>query len=158
MDNRTKKNDRLRLILGDLRKGYETGDFSDFFPHLREDCRYVSMWVLEPMTGRGNIVRHLTGKGRAIRDSGNFPVCTLVQLEGNLHPVENGLVSAGGRPARRARVGLWYPDGKYCLLLKQTIDGQTNSIIIDLRLDDDGAVTEINICMPELFAYRAAEE
>ena len=153
MDHKTERNARLYEIFLALITGYEEGDFSGFFPYLSEDCRYTSMWVMEPMLGRERIVRHLTRKGEAVRRSGSFPRCTIVRLVGNVNTVSCDAVHVNGGKARPGCVGLWYEDGKYALLMEQTIDGRTNGILIDLSLDEQGMVKKFDLCEPALFAF-----
>ena len=58
----------------------------------------------------------------------------------------------------RGRVGIRYRSGKYCLLMLQEINGQTNGILIDIKLDEEGRVRQISLCEPRMFRYRRVEE
>ena len=49
-----------------LKKGYETGDFSDVEQYLTDDSIFESQWVIEPLVGRKKIMKYLTGKGRTL--------------------------------------------------------------------------------------------
>ena len=137
-----------------MRKGYETGNFSEFFPFLAEDCVYESQWVLTPMVGKGKIVRHLSRKGEALVSSGSFCDCTQVELIGDVNPVSCEKVNVNGVAAGPGRVGIHYTHGKYCLLIEQEINGEHIEILIDIRLNEEGKVARIDLCDPVFFAFR----
>lgn len=158
MKCKMEKNYRRYEIFRTLSKGYGEGDFTGFFPYLRADCRYVSMWVQTPLVGVEAIVNHLTGKGEAIKESGSFATCTIVELIGNMNPINCDKVHINGGEAKPGRVALWYEDGKCCMLMEQTIDDETHGVLVDLTLDDQGMVKQIDICDPELFCYEPLYE
>ena len=154
MKCRMEENSRLFDVLCALRKGYRTGDFGELFPLLAQDCVMESQWVLAPNTGYDAVVSYLTGKGETLAKKDCFPDCSIVELIGNCNPVENAAVIVNGEEARRSSVGLMYTPGKLCMLMEQTINGETNGVIVDVRLNEAGKVKRIDLCMPELFRYR----
>lgn len=151
-------NEQLSRVFEAMRKGYETGDFSEFFLFLSDDCVYESHWVLTPMVGKEKIVYHLTGKGEALIESGSFCDCTLVELIGNVNTVPCEKVNVNGKPAGPGRVGIHYTHGKYCLLIEQEVNGEHIEILIDLRLNDEGKVARIDLCDPVFFAFREVDD
>lgn len=154
MQSSLTENEMLYPVLSALRTGYETGDFSSLFPFLASDCVMESMWVLTPNTGYDAVVEYLTGKGRTLARNGCFPCCTFVELVGSLNPVRSASLSLNGGAPSRGSVGLAYKDGKLCLYMSQTLNGETHGVIVDVRLDADGMVKRIDLCMPELFNFR----
>lgn len=132
MKCRLEENGRLLQILRSLEKGYESGDFSGFFPYLSQNCVLESQWVLTPNTGYDAIVDYYTGKGRTLADSGVFPDCEIVELIGDLNMVKNASVSVNGEPAQTIDVGILYTPGKLCLMVEQTLNGSKNGVIVDL--------------------------
>ena len=64
---RLERNAQMVDVLWHLRKAYRSGDFSEFVSRLSEDCVYESMWVLEPLRGKGAVSNHLIGKGKSIK-------------------------------------------------------------------------------------------
>ena len=60
-----------RIFLA-LKKGYETGDFSEMEQYLTEESILEAQWVLEPLTGREDIMGYLHFKGEKLKKKGVF--------------------------------------------------------------------------------------
>ena len=54
-------------ILMTLKQGYETGDFENVEAYLTEKSIFESQWVLEPLTGKTDIMAYLRGKGETLK-------------------------------------------------------------------------------------------
>lgn len=154
---RLERNARLYDVLQIMGTAYENGDFSEFVELLTEDCAYTSMWVLETIQGRKAVSRRLLGKGRAIQKSGCFPECWVVELVGNMNPLPEADVIVNGNKTR-ASVGLAYEAGKPCLMMRQELGDKDNEVLVDLQLTEEGKVSGIDVCMPELFRTNVASE
>jgi hypothetical protein len=141
---------QLYNVLRILEDAYEDGDFTEFVTLLAEDCVYESMWVLEPLRGREAVTNHLLGKGKSIQQSGAYPRCWIEEFVGNMNPIPNVDISLNGEK-KYGTVALAYESGKFCLMLKQELDGKTNEMLIDLKLTESGMVSRMDLCMPELF-------
>ena len=150
---RLEKNTQLFNVLRVFETAYEKGDFTEFVDLLTEDCVYESMWVLEPLCGREAVSRHLLGKGKSIRESESFPGCWIVELVGSMNPLPESDSIVNGEK-KRATLALAYEAGKFCLMMEQELDGKTNAALVDLKLTEDGMVSRIDICIPELFNTR----
>ncbi len=111
-------------------KGYEEGDFTPLFPHLAEDCVMESQWVLTPNEGYDAVVSYLTGKGETLKRTGSFPSYSIQEIVGS------------------------HSFGELCLLMEQTIDDKTNSVILCIKLNEEEKISRIDLCAPELFQYR----
>ena len=59
-----------------LKKGYETGDFTDVKQYLTDDSIFESQWVLEPLTGTDEIMGYLLGKGKTLQKHNAFAEAT----------------------------------------------------------------------------------
>ena len=59
--------DKVQEVLLALKKGYETGDFSDVEQYLTNESIFESQWVLEHLTGKKEIMRYLNGKGATLK-------------------------------------------------------------------------------------------
>ena len=147
---RLERYSQLYDVLCVLEGAYEEGDFSEFVQLLTEDCVYESMWVLEPLCGREAVTNHLMGKGNSIRRSGAFPKAWIVELVGNINPIHEADININGEK-KYGSVALAYEAGKYCLMLEQELQGKTNKMLIDLKLNEDGKISRLDLCMPELF-------
>lgn len=147
---RLERNTQLYNVLRVLETAYEKGDFTEFVDLLTEDCVYESMWVLEPLCGREAVSRHLLGKGKSIRESETFPSCWVVELVGNMNPLPESDIIVNGEN-KRATIALAYEIGKFCLMMSQELNGETNEVLVDLKLTEDGKVSRMDLCMPELF-------
>ena len=154
MNCKLEENSRRYDVLCALAKGYETGDFSELFPFLAKDCVLESQWVLTPNTGYDAVVSYLTGKGKTLVKYECLADCSIVELVDNCRPVKMPRVIVNGEAPKQAYVGLMYTPGTLCLLMKQTLDGETNSVLVDVSIDDEGMVKRIDLCMPELFRFR----
>lgn len=141
---------QLYNVLCILEDAYEDGDFTEFVTLLAEDCIYESMWVLEPLCGRDAVTNHLLGKGKSIQRSGAYPRCWIEEFVGSMNPISNADISLNGEK-KYGTVALAYEPGKFCLMLEQKLDGKTNEMLIDLKLTEDGMVSRMDLCMPELF-------
>lgn len=144
------RNARLHSVLQILCESYEIGNFTAFLPLLAEDCVYTSMWVLSPLCGYAAVSNHLLGKGQAIRRSNAYPRCQIHELVGKTDPDSNAEIPLGDQ-AVPGTFALMYETGKLCLMMEQDTEGQTNQVLLDLDLTEDGHVRRINLCMPELF-------
>ena len=133
--------------------GYEKGDFEPLFPYLAEDCVFESQWVLTPNTGYEAVVSYLTSKGKTLKESGSFPSCYIQELVGNINTVKDIDINVNGEK-QHGSVGLHYPSGELCLLMRQDIDDKTNDVILRIKLNDNEKISRIDLCMPELFKYR----
>lgn len=151
---RLEKNSQLFWVLYDLRSAYEDGDFTEFVKFLAEDCVYESMWVLESLRGRDAVANHLLNKGAAICESASYPSGRIVELVGNMNPVSDTELVVNGEK-KNGSVALMYEPGKYCLMMEQELDGKINQTLVDLKLDSEGKVSRIDLCMPELFRTKA---
>lgn len=147
---RLERNTQLYNVLCILEDAYEKGDFAEFIPLLAEDCVYESMWVLEPLCGQEAVANHLLRKGNSIRNAGAFPCCWIVETVGNMNPLPEVNINMNGEK-KFGTVALAYEAGKFCLMLEQKLDGKTNGMLIDLKLTEDGKVSRMDLCMPELF-------
>lgn len=150
-------NDKVMIAsLSILCKSYSTGDFIDLFPLLAEDVELNSMWVLTPLKGKEKIIEYYLGKGEAVKKAGTFPECFIVQLIGNMNPIKPDKLFVNDEH-KMGSVGLWYQDGKYCMLMSQKLSDGKAEGIIDIKLDDENKIKEISICMPELFRFRLTD-
>ena len=133
--------------------GYRNGDFSEFFSHLAMDCEMHSQWVLQPNVGYDAIVDYFTGKGKMLKETKSFPKCSIQELLCSAHPVCNAQIHVDGA-VKSEKVGLWYEEGELCLLMEQQLKDETVSAMLRLTLNNDGKISTINLCAPELFSYR----
>ena len=155
MKCRMEENSRLFDVLSALEKGYTTGNFGELFPYLAKDVVLQSQWVLTPNTGYDDVVDYFIGKGETLAKHDCFPDCSIVELVGNCNPIKNvAVISSHDEEARASSVGLMYTPGKLAMLMEQTINNETNGVLVDVRIDEDGMVKQIDLCMPELFKYR----
>ena len=134
-------------------EAYQTVCFGGIFPLLAEDCVWESQWRLDPECGRDQVIRYYIQKEESMRGYEDTLRCGIVELVGSFNPV-----SGEGKDGRRVSAGLLYPDGKLCVYMEQLLDGQINGILIDLTLNEDGLITRIDLCMPELFRFRPYNE
>ena len=142
--------DRLKTLC----KCYSFGQFEALFPYLSDSCVFESQWVLSAMTEKGTIMDYLTGKGETLRRANCCPKCMIVELIGNLNMIKNADVHINGGKPQRASLGLWYPEGKLAMLMRQETNGQNVSVLVDIQLDENDLISRIDLCMPELFRFR----
>lgn len=141
-------------ILGNC---YATGDFSDIFRYLAEDCIWESQWRFTPETGKEAVVKYFTNKGLLLKESGAFPKYLVVEFIDCMNMVEHADIMINGK-SERASFSLLYEPGKIALFMAQTLDDVTNGMIIDLTLNDDHLISRIDLCMPELFKFKKFEK
>ena len=140
-----------------LCKCYSTGDFEPLFCLLSDDIVFESQWVMQPNVGRKAVEEYFTGKGKTLKNNNCCPDCRIVRLVGDINPVE-GKVSVNGDEPEHAKVGLLYPDGKLCMYMSQTLNGETNGVIVDIKTDEHNLISRIDLCMPELFRFVPYQE
>lgn len=134
-------------------EAYQTVRFGGIFPLLNEDCVWESQWRLAPERGRDQVIRYYTQKEENMRGYEGTIRCGIVELVGNLN-----FLSGKDQSEQHISAGLFYPDGKLCVYMEQLLDGQINGTLIDLTLNEDGLITKIDLCMPELFRFRMYTE
>lgn len=134
-------------------QAYESARFSEIFPLLAEDAVWESQWRLGSEQGRDQVIRYFGIKEKALRDAGFSIRWAVVELVDSLNmmPCHDG-------KGNRVHVGLYYPKGKLCLYVEQDLDGEVSGTIIDLTMNEDGLITRIDLCMPELFCFKRYEE
>lgn len=136
-----------------LANGYQTGCFDELRPLLAEDCVWESQWRIGAEKGRDAVMEYYEKKGTSIRNSGSFPVCSVVELVGNSKPSAPVYTEENGERKPAPTVALLYTEGKLCLYMEQVVDGQKNGAILDLTLDTDGLISRIDVCIPDLFRF-----
>ena len=151
---RLERNAKMIEILWTLGGAYENGDFSQFIKFLSEDCVYESMWMQNFIQGKNAVSRHLLSKEKSIRDSETYPVCGVVELVGNMNPIPSTVVLVNGAE-QCDKLALAYEPGKYCMMVAHELDGNTNGVLFKLELNEEGFVSRIDLCLPELFETRA---
>lgn len=151
---------RERILLNHLKmlcECYSIGEFEPLFLMMTDDVVFESQWVLTPNEGRAAVEDYFIGKGETLKKHNACPECKIVRLKGNVNAVEAN-ASVNGDEPKRAKVGLWYPDGKLCMLMSQKSGNETVEVIVDLQLDERGFISRIDLCMPELFDFEPYEE
>lgn len=151
---RLERNAQLHNVLRAMERAYEKGDFTEFVALLDEDCVYESMWVIERLHGREAVANHLLGKGNSISKSGSYPDCWIEEMVGNINPLPDTDIQENIKE-KYAAVAPLYEAGKYCLIMEQKLDGETNEVVVVLQLKEDGKVSRISICLPEYFNTRS---
>ena len=154
MKCKLEENTRLFDVLSALRKGYSTGDFEGLFPYLAQDCVLESQWVLTPLCGYEEVVTYFSGKGKSIARDKCFPSCYIVELIGDCNPSGPAAVSMKGVVPHNPSFDEMNAAGKLCLLMEQTIDGETNGLLVDIQLNEEENVKRIDLCVPELFRFQ----
>lgn len=147
MENMINREAHLRALRA-VTAAYERKDFTDLFPLLAEDCVWQSQWVLTPERGRERVIQYYTLKKSALANSKSRIRCTVVELVGGVH-----LVPGWDGQGRPVSAGIFCPEGKLCLYMEQLLDGEIVETLIDLTLNEEGLITQIDICMPELFQF-----
>lgn len=148
------KNEVLNKRLEVLCKCYSTGWFDDLFPLLADNCIMHSHWVMTPNVGKDEVVKYFTGKGKTLRESGSCPKCHIVKLVGNVNVVESENVHLNGGEPQKMKIGLWYEDGKFAMLMQQELDGELIEVLVDVDVDEDGLIAKISLCEPAMFKYQ----
>lgn len=148
------KNDILLKHLSVLCECYSTGRFDALFPLLSDEIIFESQWVFEPLVGRADVEYYFTGKGETLRNQNCCPRCEIVELIGNINMISNADVHINGEEAKTSSFGLWYPEGKLCMYMNQTLTDKENGVIADLTLDGSDLISRIDLCMPQLFNFK----
>ncbi len=159
MKNRTdaSKNPILEKHLSVLAKCYSGGCFDELFPLLADDCVFETQWRLNPDVGKRAVIAYFTGKGQTMRDYNACPVCDLISFVGYSNPIRNADITFESGKYHGTFVLMYEPD-KLALRMRQTLDSQTNCVIVDLTLNEQNQISRIDLCMPELFRYRVLKE
>lgn len=155
MKNKTAEVEYTRhyKVLREMGRGYETGDFSGFYPFLRKGCVMTSCWVLTCLLGSGAIVNYYDRKGEELRRRDCLAHTTVVELADDKTRAAWDGISSGREAADGGRAGTQYEPGKYCLLMEQTVSGVEISILVDVKLDKEGMVRRIHLCDPAMFHF-----
>lgn len=111
-----------------------------------------SQWVLQPNKGKAEVVDYFVGKGETLRNHNCCPHCNIIQLVGSLNKIDNAHLNVTGKETVGS-FGLMYEDGKYAMLMCQTLNDATNGVVLDLTLDESNLIARIDLCMPELFEF-----
>ena len=128
MKNNNLMLDRLNVI----KICYSTGFFESLYPILSDDIVLESQWVFEPCTGRQKVESYFSGKGKTLRLRNCCPQCEIVQLHG-------------------------YQEGKLCMYMSQSLADKTNGVIVELSLNEQGLISRIDLCAPELYHFSPLE-
>ena len=153
MKTKLEKDAIMYTYLETFEKGYCSGDFSEVFPYLAEDCVMESQWVLAPNEGYQAVVDYLTGKGETLKRTGFFPSCSIVELVGGMNLIKDADFHVNGEKTHGS-FGLLYNSGELSLLMEQTIDDKTNGVMLRIKLTDDYKIARVDLCDPGLFQYR----
>ena len=113
-------------LLGLLIECYNKNDFSQLRPFLSEDCRYTSQWVFDEMVGGDEICDYLIAKSKRIAETKYYVSAKRITILNPYHGQEAALLFQG--------------------------NGDNPSCIILIK-EASEHITQIDICMPELFVY-----
>ncbi len=109
---------RMFNILMALKQGYETGDFENVEPYLTDESIFESQWVLEPLTGKTDIMHYLRGKGQTL--------------------IKHNALAFGDF--------IVHPDGVFLRLTPRADDPENEPIAIVVELDAEGMAARIDLC------------
>ena len=116
----------MRDLLGLLIECYNKNDFLPLRPFLSEDCRYNSQWVFDEMVGGDKICDYLIAKSKRIAETNCYVSAKRITILNPYSGQEAALLFQGGE--------------------------ELPSCIVIIKNDAE-QITQIDICMPELFAY-----
>ncbi len=116
-----------------LAECYETGNFDSLFSCLSEDISLDSMWVFETLSGFEKVKEYYIGKGETVRKYGAFPTCLIVR-------------------------SINYPQDKLLIYMCQYLKNETAEGIIDIKLNDQGKISHINLCDKSLFQFETIDK
>ena len=144
-DQRTfKKMDTVELMkmIKILQGCYNRADFVLITDFLAEDVIYESQWVFNHMTGKSTLLHYFEGKMATMKRF-NTPIEAKIII-----------LKAPGRFMRALKgpVTLLYPDGEPCLIITQ-IDTEKREAILRIKLDVEGQIARMDLCMPQLFEW-----
>ena len=114
-------------LLGLLIECYNKNDFLPLRPYLSDDCKYTSQWVFDEMVGGIKICDYLITKSKRISEAGSIVIAKRVTI---LNPYF----------------------GQEAALMFQD-DKESPSCIILIKTEKEH-ITQIDICMPELFEFK----
>ncbi|SFO17470.1 hypothetical protein SAMN05216351_10438 [Pseudobutyrivibrio sp. JW11] len=136
-----------------MAKCYSTGNFTEIYPFLSDDCVWESQWRLTPEEGKDAVVRYFTNKGRILQESKSFPQTLIVEFVDNINLMDEAAMKTK-EGIQHGKLGLVYETGKIALFMAQELNDVTNGMILDFTLNDDNLIKRIDICMPELFKFK----
>ena len=140
----------LKQALAALKKGYETGDFSELFPYLSEDCMFNTLWRRTPVIGKNAVTAYFTHKGESIAKTGTFPVCQYVIQKDDTGIRTHTVCGWEGKIVPTKSFRICHEKGKYALLMTQTLNGEANTVFVDMDLNGMGKVSRI-LLLEKLF-------
>jgi len=114
-------------LLGLLIECYNKNDFLPLRPYLSDDCKYTSQWVFDEMVGGNKICDYLITKSKRISEAGSIVI------------------------AKRATILNPYFGQEAALMFQD--DKESPSCIILIKTEKEH-ITQIDICMPELFEFK----
>ena len=114
-------------LLGLLIECYNKNDFLPLRPYLSDDCKYTSQWVFDEMVGGNRICDYLITKSKRISEAGSIVI------------------------AKRATILNPYFGREAALMFQD--DKESPSCIILIKTEKEH-ITQIDICMPELFEFK----
>jgi hypothetical protein len=129
-----------------IARGYQTGDFRPLFTLLAEDCSWESQWRFDRLAGRDAVIDYYRGKGKTLRESGDCVHCDIVTL----------LDHSGLKPGEEPPA--FYQEGRLCVLMSQTINGESVQTLIVPGINAQGLIDRIDLCIPGAYRYKKAEE
>lgn len=113
-------------LLGLLLECYNKNDFLPLRPYLSDNCRYTSQWVFDEIVGGNEICDYLIAKSKRIMEARSFVIAKRVSILSPYSDQEAALIFQGNKNIPS------------CIILIKTANEH---------------ITQIDICMPELFEY-----
>lgn len=120
-------------------EAYSTGHFDVIYPFFSDDIQLHSQWVMQPLTGKKNLMEYYEGKGKAIRESGTH--------------IDGFVVRISSEGRRNGNFMVLAEEGKLCALLRQKTGSTKNGVFISPKFDEDNRICEIALNSSELFDY-----
>ena len=126
-------------------KAYEEGDFSPLYPLFSEDAELHSAWVMEPLTGKKNLIAYYDGKGKTLREGGSGIRGQVMKITDPMKTVRN---------ASNQRIGVLSRPGTPCsLMVQESPEGKKTWVLVMPKFTEDKMIRGLSITMPDLFSF-----
>ena len=149
-----------------LRNGYESGCFDDLYPFLAEDVRRVSMWEMDDIVGKDNIIAYFKEKEELFKQNRHYftQMATLKYINGEPAGFSRkNIVSTQGSKANKEEIPQgslivqWYGEGEPVIRMSESIFND-EAVLVSIDLNQNHLIKQITLSNEHLYHYEIRDD
>jgi len=145
-------------LLHKLGMAYMFCNFKEIKKFIAKECIWKSSFSKTEYSGIDEISKYYLEKLKTVKDSNTEIYYEIVTFDGNFSELNVKELHYNDEIINNAKVKLLQKGGENALLLEQKLNGETNGLIIDIEINDEGKIISIDLEDPYKFCIKTYKE